>query len=81
MKSEDEVIIRFPDRAWAEVAIEDLAGAGCRAELLAELDCEGLWQVRVTGCQEHLDQLRLAAQPALPKVDWETFVNAAVKSV
>ena len=76
---EDEVIVGFPTRVWAESAIEDLAAEGLTAELLDEVNAKGHWQVRITGCAEKLAEIRSACQPPCPPVDWEAFVNAAVK--
>ena len=75
----DAVVVGFPTRAWAEAAIADLAAAGCDAELLAEPDAAGLWRLRITGCPERLAEIRAGTRPACPPVDWEAFVNAAVK--
>jgi hypothetical protein len=76
---DEELVIGFPTREWAEAAIGDLALEGCRAELLSAVDSSGQWQVRVTGCLEKLAELRAAARPPCDRVDWEAFVNAAVK--
>jgi len=76
---EDAVVVRFPSRAWAEAAIGDLAAAGCQAELLPEPDEAGLWRLRVTGCPERLAEIRDGCALPCPPVDWESFVNAAVK--
>jgi hypothetical protein len=76
---DEELVIGFPTREWAEAAIGDLAAEGCAAELLADLDPNGHWQVRVSGCPEKLAGLREASRLPSERVDWEAFVNAAVK--
>ncbi len=79
MEGDDFVVVRFPTREWAEAAIDDLAMADCKAELLPERDETGLWQLRVSGCPESLAAIRAGLQPPCPPIDWEAFVNAAVK--
>lgn len=76
---EDEVVVGFPNRAWAESAIVDLAAEGCIGELLEGPVAKGLWQVRITGCPDKLPEIRHAVEPPCLQVDWEAFVNATVK--
>ena len=73
----DQTIVSLPSRAWADCAVMDLAAAGCCARVLDELDCEGRWQVQVSGSREQIAELcaLLASEPA-PAFRWEAFVNS-----
>ena len=73
----DQTIVSLPSRAWADCAVMDLAAAGCCARVLDELDCEGRWQVQVSGSREQIAELRalLGSEPAAA-FQWEAFVNA-----
>ena len=75
----DEVVVRFPSREWAESAIADLAAAGCEGELLPERDACGLWQLRVRGPAHLVAEIRFAIHLPETRVDWEAFVNQAVR--
>lgn len=66
--------LRLPGSDWAEAAAEDLAGAGCRAAVIAGPDCDGCFTLLVRGPRDRIAGLRAAAEPR-PALCWMTLVN------
>lgn len=69
------VTVRFPHRGWAECARDDMLSEGLCVRLSDTTDCNGQWELEITGCAEKIRSIRRSLEPPPPPFDWATSVN------